>query len=177
MGGVYLRGDSVALLLCVGLAVGGQHSLTLGLRHHLTVVLGGALLLQHCPTLRLCHTPTGLLVHWNRAGLRRNSQCEVRPVWHSWRGEVEQTSSYTVVQTGESDVVQCCLVTGLHSFLCMMEQTSVSTMAQTSSHSGSLKHLLFCLSSAATFTSWQPSSSASAVSAVTHSQRTSDTSG
>ena len=57
--------------------------------------------------------------------------------------------------------MQCCLVTGEHCSLCMMVQTWLSTVRQTSSHSGSLKHLLFPRSSAATFRSSQPSSPAS----------------
>ena len=70
------------------------------------------------------------------------------------------TSSYTAVQTGEEEVVQCCFVTGEHSFLCMVVHTWVSTVRQTDSHSGSLKHRLFSRSSAATLSSWQPSWSA-----------------
>ena len=84
------------------------------------------------------------------------------------------TSSYTAVQTGEEEVVQCCFVTGEHSFLCMVVHTWVSTVRQTDSHSGSLKHLLSCLSSADTFTSWQDSSSVTAT--VTVMKSRSDTS-
>lgn len=45
--------DSETLLLSVGLAVLAEDSLALRLGHHLTVVLSGALLLQHSPTLLL----------------------------------------------------------------------------------------------------------------------------
>ena len=60
-----LAGQGDTLLVSVGLTVGGQLGLTLGLHHHLAVSLGdgGALLLVHSPALRLTLGPAGLLVH------------------------------------------------------------------------------------------------------------------
>ena len=151
------------LLLSDDLTVRAEHSLTLGLTHHLAVSLvdGAALLLVDSPTLRLTDRPAGLLVHCSTQ-TRHNIQTywikdQEIPVEQAGSLTVSQTSSYTAVHTGEEDLVQCSFVTGEHSFLCMMVQTWLSTVWQTGSHSGSLKHLLFSRSSAATFTSWQPS--------------------
>ena len=57
-----LGGDGEALLLGVWLAVLGEDSLALGLRHHLAVILGAALLLQHGPAEGLRDSPTHLRV-------------------------------------------------------------------------------------------------------------------